>query len=73
MTTAAIITRGTSLIRHAGPFKVHSLANGHLRVECAWPEERVTLESGDRLGPGVFSRARLAAQVEALLNRERGR
>ena len=26
-----------------------------------------------KLGPGVFSRARLAAQVEALLNRERGR
>lgn len=58
----------TTAIRRAGPFTIHSLANGHLRVDCAWPKDR-TAETG----PGVFDRLTLAEEVEALLNERAGK
>ena len=56
-----------AMIRRAGPFVVHPLANGDLRVMCSWPNEKRTV-SGDMLGPGLMSRADLAQEVEQLLD-----
>ena len=70
-------------LRHSGPFKVTSLANGLLTVEPAWSRERpkectgaiVRDEHGDcvkchmpHIG-GIFSRMELAEAVQEVLNR----
>lgn len=59
--------RRPSFIKHSGPYKVVSLANGLLEVTPAWPQfPKWTEENGG--GPGLLSRLALAEDLERWLN-----
>ena len=59
--------RRPSLVKHSGPYKCVSYADGRIEVTPRWPQYQVWIpETGG--GPGVGSRIALAAELERWLN-----
>lgn len=59
--------RRTAMLKRAGPYKVASSVDGVMHVTPAWPDfPPFDVKEGG--GPGMFSRMRLAADLERFLN-----
>ena len=73
------MTRGSKLMRDAGPYRVKSLADGRFMVYPEWscyPEGAswkadAAHEVWEGGGPGVVSRMSLATEMERFLNARR--
>ena len=59
--------RMSAIIRNAGPYEVHSLADGTIMVHPKWPQfpPNTPMDGG---GPGIVSRLALAQELQDFLN-----